>query len=102
MIVARPVSCGLTRGGQIDSMAADAVVLQAASREEAQCLARELHAYAVEIARRGGRWEVSVSGDDHDAVLERAIEAAMECFADRRVSGFALVADGHRYKLGLD
>jgi hypothetical protein len=83
-------------------MAADPVVLQTASQEEARCLARELHDYAVEIAGRDGRWEVSVSGDDRDDVVERVIEAAMECFADRRVSGFALVADGHRYKLGLD
>lgn len=83
-------------------MAAEPVVLQAASEEEAECLAGELRAYAVQIARRGSRWEVSVSGDDHDAVLERVIEAAMECFADHRVSGFALVADGHRYSLSLD
>jgi hypothetical protein len=83
-------------------MAAEPVVLQAATREEAECLARELRAYAVEIARHEDRWEVSVSGPDRDEVLEHVIEAAMECFADRRVSGFAFVADGHRYALGLD
>jgi hypothetical protein len=83
-------------------LAAEPVVLQALSEEEATCLAKELQAYAVAIARRDGRWEVSIDAENGDAVLEHVIEAAMECFADRRVTGFALVADGHRYALGID
>jgi hypothetical protein len=83
-------------------LAAEHLVLQALSEEEATCLAEELRAYAVAIAKRGSRWEVSVAVENGDAVLEHVIEAAMECFADRRVTGFVLVADGHRYALGID
>jgi hypothetical protein len=84
-------------------MAADPIVLQAASEHDANCLATALHAYAVEVAHGNRYWEVSVdAAADQDGVLDRVIEAAMECFADRRVSGFALVADGRRYPLGID
>ena len=84
-------------------MAADSIVLQALSEQDASCLAAELHEYAVQVARSNSFWEVSVaSPEDEDGVLDRVIEAAMECFADRRVTGFALISDGHRYPLGMD
>lgn len=84
-------------------MVSDPVVLQALTEVEADCLAQALREYAVTVARRDGFWEVHVSdGGDEDRMLDRAIEAAMECFADRRVSGFALVAGGRRYPLGID
>lgn len=86
-------------------MAADPIVLQATTEQEATCLATELREYAVQVARRNGFWELSVSSpedQDGDGVLDSVIEAAMECFADRRVTGFALIADGHRYPLGID
>lgn len=84
-------------------MAADPIVIQAVSKQEATCLATALREYAALVAENGGFWEVSIGADgDRDGVLDHVIEAAMECFADRRVSGFALIADGRRYPLGID
>jgi hypothetical protein len=86
-------------------LAANSIILQAVSEREATCLAAELSQYAVQIGRQNSFWEVSVptpESQDGDGVLDRVIEAAMECFADRRVTGFALIADGHRYPLGMD
>lgn len=83
-------------------MAADPIILQAVSEQDANSLATALREYAVEVARNSRYWEVSIDGDSQDGVLDRVIEAAMECFADRSVSGFALVADGRRYPLGID
>lgn len=84
-------------------MAADPIILQAVSEQDANCLATELRDYAVEVARSQSFWEVSVAGSENqDGVLGRVIEAAMECFADRRVRGFALIADGRRYPLGIE
>jgi hypothetical protein len=84
-------------------MAAEPIVLQAVSEQEATCLATALRDYAVQVAQNGSVWEISIGADgDPDGVLGDVIEAAMECFADRRVSGFALIADGRRYPLGID
>lgn len=84
-------------------MAADPIVIQAVSEQEATCLATALREYAACVARNDGVWEISIGADgDRDGVLSHVIETAMECFADRRVSGFALIADGHRYPLGID
>jgi hypothetical protein len=84
-------------------MAADPIVIQAVSEQEATCLATALREYAAHVARNDGVWEISIGSDgDPDGVLGHVIEAAMECYADRRVSGFALIADGRRYPLGME
>lgn len=84
-------------------MAAVPILLQAVSEQDANCLATALRRYAAEVGRGSRYWEVSVTAnDDQDGVLGRVIETAMECFAERQVAGFALIADGRRYPLGIE
>jgi hypothetical protein len=49
-----------------------------------------------------GVWVVDVSTNgDSDRILEQVINAALACYADGKVGGFTLDADGHRIPVGF-
>jgi hypothetical protein len=78
--------------------------LEAETEDEARCLADVLTAHATDgPLQLDGVWVVSVANGngDADAVLADVINAALGCFADGKVNGFTLDADGHRIPVGF-
>jgi hypothetical protein len=80
--------------------------LESRTEDEARCLAvclRDvLKTRSVEDPYElNGVWVVDVaSADEGDDILEEVVNAVLGCYADGKVGGFTLDADGHRIPVG--
>ncbi len=76
--------------------------LESRSEDEARCLRLVLTAHVTAGPyERDGVWIVDVSTDGNaDETLEQVINAVLACYADGKVGGFTLDADGHRIPVG--
>jgi hypothetical protein len=77
--------------------------LESRTEEEARCLLAVLrmHSTAGPYEARGV-WVLDVSTNgDSDRALEEVINAVLACYADGKVAGFTLDADGHRIPVGF-
>jgi hypothetical protein len=81
--------------------------LESRTEEEARllavCLKDVLGTHTITDPREAnGVWMVDVmSADDRDDVLEEVVNAVLGCYADGKVGGFTLDADGHRIPIGF-
>jgi hypothetical protein len=73
------------------------------ARSLAVCLKDVLGTHTItDPYEAGGVWMVDVtSADDRDDVLEEVVNAVLGCYADGKVGGFTLDADGHRIPVGF-
>jgi hypothetical protein len=81
--------------------------LESRTEDEARCLAAclgdvlETHQVNEPYELRGV-WIVDVTGaDERDDILEEVVNAVLGCYADGKVGGFTLDADGHRIPVGF-
>jgi hypothetical protein len=77
--------------------------LESRTEEEARCLITVLSAHTIEGPyESNGVWVVDVTTNgDSDDMLEDVINAVLACYADGKVGGFTLDADGHRIPVGF-
>lgn len=77
--------------------------LESRTEEDARCLTTVLSAHTVEGPYElNGVWVVDVTTNgDSDNTLEDVINAVLACYADGKVGGFTLDADGHRIPVGF-
>jgi hypothetical protein len=81
--------------------------LESRTEDEARCLAAclrdvlETHRVNQPYEMRGV-WIVDVTGaEERDDILEEVVNAVLACYADGKVGGFTLDADGHRIPVGF-
>jgi hypothetical protein len=81
--------------------------LESRTEDEARCLAACLRDVLDRRTVEGpyelkGIWIVDVaSADERDDILEEVVNAVLGCYADGKVGGFTLDADGHRIPVGF-
>lgn len=77
--------------------------LESRTEEEARCLTTVLSAHTIEGPYElNGVWVVDVmTNGESDSTLENVINAVLACYADGKVGGFTLDADGHRVPVGF-
>lgn len=77
--------------------------LESRTEDEALCLTTVLSAHTLKGPYElNGVWVVDVTTNgDWDSMLEDVINAVLACYADGKVSGFTLDADGHRIPVGF-
>lgn len=77
--------------------------LESRTEEDARYLTTVLTAHTVEGPYElNGVWVVDVTTNgDSDSTLEDVINAVLACYADGKVGGFTLDADGHRIPVGF-
>jgi hypothetical protein len=81
--------------------------LESRTEEEARalavCLNDVLETHTITGPYEANRvWMVDVmSADDRDDLLEEVVNAVLGCYADGKVGGFTLDADGHRIPIGF-
>jgi hypothetical protein len=81
--------------------------LESRTEEEARalavCLKDVLETHTITGPYEANRvWMVDVmSADDRDDLLEEVVNAVLGCYADGKVGGFTLDADGHRIPIGF-
>lgn len=77
--------------------------LESRTEEEARRLLTALQTHRLDGPyASNGVWVVEVSANgDPDHVLEDVINAALTCYADGKIDGFTLDADGYRIPVGF-
>jgi hypothetical protein len=77
--------------------------LESRTEQEARCLTSALSGHTFEGPyESNGVWVVDVTTNgDPDRTLEDVINAVLACYADGKVGGFTLDADGHRIPVGF-
>ena len=77
--------------------------LESRTEQEARCLTSALSGHTFEGPyESNGVWVVDVTiNGDPDRTLEDVITAVLACYADGKVGGFTLDADGHRIPVGF-
>jgi hypothetical protein len=81
--------------------------LESRTEDEARCLAACLRdVLETKTVMRPyelkGVWIIDVASvDERDDILEEVVNAVLGCYADGKVGGFTLDADGHRIPVGF-